>query len=133
MVFAPLSAAAWALFVSAGVSCTEEAVPSVSALSAAAPPPAVTALASAAIFLFPTRTVKTKGTAMAASMLTAKLPMYSGLMDRMPGMPPTPMALAVVCVDTQITAAAAEPIMPQTKGYTCFKFTPKIAGSVTPR
>ena len=44
---------------------------------------------------------------MAASMLTAKLPMYSGLIDRMPGMPPTPMALAVVCVDTQITAAAA--------------------------
>jgi len=54
-------------------------------------------------------------------------------MDRMPGMPPTPMALAVVEVATQTTAAMADPIMPQINGKWNFRLTPNIAGSVTPR
>ena len=48
-------------------------------------------------------------------------------------MPPTPIAFAVVLVATQTIAAHADPIIPQTNGNVCFKFTPKIAGSVTPR
>jgi hypothetical protein len=70
---------------------------------------------------------------MAANILSAKLGIYWGWIERMPGTPPTPMALAVVDVDTQITAAQAEPVIPQMKGKKYFRFTPKIAGSVTPR
>ena len=54
-------------------------------------------------------------------------------MDKIPGIPPTPIAFAVVPVATQTIAAMPEPIIPQTNGNPLFKFTPKIAGSVTPR
>ena len=54
-------------------------------------------------------------------------------MDRIPGIPPTPTALAVVEVITQTTAEIADPIIPQINGNPYFRFTPKIAGSVTPR
>ena len=50
-------------------------------------------------------------------------------MDRMPGMPPTPMALAVVEVATQTAAAMAEPIMPQMNGKWNLRLTPQIAAS----
>ncbi len=70
---------------------------------------------------------------MAITIQTAKPAMESGRMERIPGSPPTPMALAVVPIATHTTAAQAEPIMPHTNGNTCFKLTPKIAGSVTPR
>ena len=77
--------------------------------------------------------VKTKGTAIAITAHTAKLPIEAGWIDRIPGRPPTPIALAVVEVATQTTAAMPDPIIPHTKGKPCFRFTPKIAGSVTPR
>ncbi len=54
-------------------------------------------------------------------------------MDTIPGIPPTPIAFAVVDVATQTIAAMADPIIPQINGNPCFRFTPKIAGSVTPR
>lgn len=70
---------------------------------------------------------------MATIIAIANVGMVWGCMERMPGMPPTPMAFAVVPVETQRTAAQAEPVMPQIKGKKYLRLTPKIAGSVTPR
>lgn len=53
-------------------------------------------------------------------------------MDKIPGRPPTPIAFAVVPVAVQTTAARPEPAIPQINGNPRFRFTPKIAGSVTP-
>ncbi|MCR0396269.1 hypothetical protein MKA39_12335 [[Clostridium] innocuum] len=54
-------------------------------------------------------------------------------MEMMPGKPPTPMLKACTPHPTDITAATAEPIMPQIKGKPYFRLTPNKAGSVTPR
>ena len=70
---------------------------------------------------------------MAISMQRAKLNIYFGWIDKIPGIPPTPTAFAVVLVATHTIAAQAEPIIPHTNGKLYFKFTPKMAGSVTPK
>lgn len=43
-------------------------------------------------------------------------------------MPPTPMELALTPEDTEMTAARAEPIIPQTNGNPYFRLTPKEDG-----
>ena len=79
------------------------------------------------------QTVRMNGTATAINIQIAKLTIDCGCIERIPGRPPTPIALAVLDVATQTIAAAAEPIIPQINGKLCFKFTPNIAGSVTPK
>jgi hypothetical protein len=51
----------------------------------------------------------------------------------MPGIPPTPIELAITPLDTEIIAAIQEPTKPQINGKPYFKFTPNKAGSVTPK
>ena len=70
---------------------------------------------------------------MATTMQIAKLRKNLELIERIPGRPPTPMALAVVEVAVQMTPAMELPIMAHTKGNMCLRLTPKMAGSVTPR
>lgn len=65
-------------------------------------------------------------------MAAAKSPIYWGWIDRMPGMPPTPMALALIPLTTDSTAPTADPAIPQINGKPYFRFTPNMAGSVTP-
>ena len=50
-------------------------------------------------------------------------------MERMLGMPPTPMADAVTLVAVQRMPARQEPTMPQMKGKTYFRLTPNIFGT----
>jgi len=69
-----------------------------------------------AIFFFPTITVSTKGTTTATTIAIANVNMYCGMMERIPGRPPTPIAVAVEFVATEITAAHAEPIIAQMNG-----------------
>ena len=69
----------------------------------------------------------------AISIAIAKLNIYLGIIDRIPGIPPTPIEAAIVPVDTEKMAAQAEPIIPQKNGNVYFKLTPNKAGSVTPR
>ena len=73
------------------------------------------------------------GTATATNIAIAKLIIDCGCIERIPGRPPTPIELAVLAVATEMIAAAAEPIIAQINGKLCFKFTPNIAGSVTPK
>ena len=60
--------------------------------------------------------MSTKGTTIATTIASANDNMYCGWMERIPGIPPTPIAFAVVLVATEITAANAEPIIPQMNG-----------------
>ena len=64
----------------------------------------------------PTMTVRMNGTAMATAALIANASIKVGWIERMPGRPPTPMAFAVVPIETQRMAAHAEPVMPQRNG-----------------
>ena len=70
---------------------------------------------------------------MAIAMHTAKIPQNWNTMERMPGMPPTPIETACTPNPVQTIAASADPIMPHTSGNLYLRFTPKSAGSVTPR
>ena len=63
----------------------------------------------------------------------ANIPIKAGLIDNIPGSPPTPIEFAITPPPTEITAAIADPVIPQKNGNPCFKLTPNIAGSVTPR
>ena len=83
--------------------------------------------------LLPMISVSVNGITTAAAMAIAYGPQLCGCMDRIPGSPPTPIAFAVQLVLTEMTAAIAEPVMPQKNGKLYFRLTPKIAGSVTPR
>ena len=77
---------------------------------------AACACAISANFFFPTIKVRINGTPAAIAMQIAKLTIYFGWMDKIPGSPPTPIAFAVVPVATHTTAAQAEPIIPHIKG-----------------
>ena len=66
-------------------------------------------------------------------MAIAKRPQKVGMMERIPGSPPTPMEDAMQPVATENMAARAEPVIAQTKGNMYLRLIPKMAGSVTPR
>ena len=76
---------------------------------------------------------RTIGTTIATAIHNANDPQYCGLIERIPGKPPTPIPLAVVFVNVHNIPARPEPIMPHTNGKRYFKLTPNIAGSVTPK
>ena len=84
-------------------------------------------------FFLPTIYVKTNGITIAIIIAIAKFPIYFGIIDKIPGIPPTPTEVAIVPVATENVAAIAEPIIPHTKGNIYFKLTPNKAGSVTPK
>ena len=120
-------------FIREAVTPAAALAPAPAAISAISAAVSVFTEVSSASFFLPTINVRTRGTAIAIAIQMAKLAIYCGWMERIPGSPPTPIAFAVVDVATQTTAARAEPIIPQINGNPCFRFTPKIAGSVTPR
>ena len=70
---------------------------------------------------------------MATTIAIKNVSQYFGRIDKIPGNPPTPIDAAIVPVDTEIIAAKAEPVIPQTNGNVYFKLTPNNAGSVTPK
>ena len=90
-------------------------------------------LSSFESLILPTINVSVNGTMIATAIARRKSPQYSGLMERIPGSPPTPILRASTPNPTEIIAAQQEPIMPHTSGNTYFRLTPKSAGSVTPR
>ena len=73
------------------------------------------------------------GTIIATTIAIANVGIYWGKIDKIPGIPPTPIEAAIVPVETEIIAAHAEPIIPHTNGNVYFKLTPNKAGSVTPK
>jgi len=66
-------------------------------------------------------------------MQSANIPMLSGLMERIPGSPPTPIAEALTENAVLRTPATQDPAMAEKNGKTYFRLIPNIAGSVTPR
>src|SRR5690625_372130 len=55
-----------------------------------------------------------------------------GIIDRIPGTPPTPIELAFTPCNVINAPAIDEPIIAAINGYLNRKFTPNIAGSVIP-
>ena len=90
-------------------------------------------LSSFESLILPTINVSVNGITIATAIARRKIPQYSGLMERIPGSPPTPMLSASTPNPTEIIAAQQDPTIPHTSGNTYFRLTPKSAGSVTPK
>src|SRR5699024_1584969 len=88
---------------------------------------------SGANFFWPKITVKINGTTIAIAIAMANLSQNPGLIDKIPGSPPTPIDDAITPVDTENRAAKADPAIAEKNGKEYFRLTPNIAGSVTPR
>src|SRR5690625_6177749 len=74
---------------------------------------------------------------MNGTMTTIHIPMPNanqppGMIDKMPGTPPTPIELALTCCIVMNAPASEDPITAAINGYLNRKLTPNIAGSVTP-
>src|SRR5699024_5265694 len=83
-------------------------------------------------FRFAMRNVMMNGT-----MTTIHIPMPNanqppGMIDKMPGTPPTPIELALTCCIVMNAPASEDPITAAMNGYLNRKLTPNIAGSATP-
>ena len=117
--------------LSAACAVSADSVPSADSIAGAAF--SLPNLSSFESLIFPTINVRVNGITIAAAIARRKSPQYSGLMDRIPGRPPTPMLSASIPNPTEIIAAQQEPIIPHTSGNTYFRLTPNNAGSVTPR